>query len=124
MQIVETIPKWKETDRKGPRKSVKCPVSHVTCQVSCVICHLSPFTCHLSLTLTASATVPPTANSPIMHSWLVAKKQKPKKIQNPKNHLNGKKTEIPRGRPILVIKRGFRNGTHKHKDTQLTEIAT
>ena len=58
---------------------VRCHVSHVTCHVSCVMCHMAHVTCHLSLTPTATATEPPPAYSPIMHSRLVCKEPKTKK---------------------------------------------
>ena len=45
------------------------PMSGVTCHLSPVTCYLLPVTCHLSPTLTA--TYPPPANSPDMHSRLV-----------------------------------------------------
>ena len=51
---------------------VTCLMSLVTCHLLCVTCHQSPFTCHLSLTPTATATNPPSANSPTMHSRLVS----------------------------------------------------
>ena len=58
-------------------------MSHVTCQVTRVMCHVSYITfhvscvaCHLSITPTASATDPPPANSPNMHSRLVPKDPK------------------------------------------------
>ena len=58
------------------------------CHVSGVMCHdvsyvtwlVSPVTCHLSLTLTATATDPPPANSPSMYSKLVRKDPKTHKI--------------------------------------------
>ena len=64
----------------GHVPGVMCRVSRAMCHVSRVVCHLSPVTCHLSLTPTATDTDPPPANSPIMHSRLVAKTQKTKKI--------------------------------------------
>ena len=54
---------------------VKCQVSNVRCHMSNVMCHVSPVTCHMSLRPTATATDPPTANSPTIHSRLVCKDQ-------------------------------------------------
>ena len=83
---------------------VTCQVSGVTCQMSGVTCYMLRVICHLSLTLTAKATDPTPANSPIMQS-------------------------TSNGMPILAIhsstrslqstkKRGFRNETdrqtHRH----------
>ena len=66
-------------------KNVMCHMSGVTCHMSHVADHLSPVTCHLSLTPTATATDPPPASSPIMHSRLVRKDQKnPKKFKTKK----------------------------------------
>ena len=58
--------------------------------MSCVMWDLSHVTCDLSLTSTATATDPPPANSPTMHSWLVCrapnnKKCKTKKSLKPQN---------------------------------------
>ena len=53
--------------------------------MSCVVRHLTPVTCQLSLTPTATATDPPSANSPSMHRKLVCKDQKPKNIQTQKS---------------------------------------
>ena len=39
--------------------------------IMCQMCNLTRVTCHLSLTPTATATDPPTANSPTMQSKLV-----------------------------------------------------
>ena len=49
--------------------------------MSGVACCVLRVTCHLSITPTATATDPPHANSPIMHSRLVAKTP-PKKNAN------------------------------------------
>ena len=73
-------------DRKKGKKEqkikIKCHVSRITCHVSCVMLLVSHVTCHLSLTPTATATDPPPANSPIMHSRLVGKEPKiPKKFK-------------------------------------------
>ena len=46
-------------------------VSGVRCHVLCVTCCMSPVTCHMSLTQTATATDPPPANSPSMHSRML-----------------------------------------------------
>ena len=46
-------------------------------------CHVSRVTCNL---LTATATDPPPANSPAMHSMLVCKDPKSQKILKAKNH--------------------------------------
>ena len=43
----------------------------VTTTAKNIMCHLSPVTCHLSPTSSATATDPPPANSPAMHSSLV-----------------------------------------------------
>ena len=40
------------------------------------MCHMSDVTCHLLLTPTATATDPPPANSPTMHSRLVHQDKK------------------------------------------------
>ena len=45
--------------------------SEVTCQWLRLTCYVSPVTCHISLTSTATATDPPPANSPIMHSRML-----------------------------------------------------
>ena len=91
VRIVASIPKRTETDKKEKIIIQKCMpcvtshVSHVKCQLSCVTCHMSHVTCHLSnftcrlspvTTPTATATEPPSANPPIMHSRLVHKEQK------------------------------------------------
>ena len=62
---------------------MKGQVSHFTCNVSCtmyhvthVACRRSPVICHLSLMPKATATDPPPANSPTMHSRMVGKDQK------------------------------------------------
>ena len=76
---------------EGKRKeNVMCHMSHVRCHVSCVMCHmsgvtfhLSPITCHLSQTVTATATDPPPAYTPIMHSRLVCKD--PQNLKNVKS---------------------------------------
>ena len=67
------------------------------CHVSHFPVHLLHVNCHLSLTPTATATDPPPANSPTMHSWLVFKDPKyQQKNQNPKDHQNGpRKTRVP-----------------------------
>ena len=46
-------------------------VLYVRCHVSCVTCRVSPVTFHMSLTPTATATDPPPANSPKMHSRML-----------------------------------------------------
>ena len=53
------------------KKNIKIKVNYW----SCVVCHMSPVSCHLSLTPTVTATDPPPANSPTMHSSLVCKDQ-------------------------------------------------
>ena len=53
---------------------VRCPVSDVRCHVSCVGSSLSSVTCHMSLT--ATATDAPPANSPTISSRLVYKDPK------------------------------------------------
>ena len=50
---------------------VICHMSSVMCNVSSVTCHLSRVTCHISPTPTATATDPPLANYPTIHSRLV-----------------------------------------------------
>ena len=57
-----------------------CHMSCVKCHVSYVACCVSHFTCHLSLMLTATAIDHPQANLPIMHSRLVRKDPKTRKI--------------------------------------------
>ena len=96
------MPKRTERDRQGKEKII-CHVSRGICNVSCVLCHVScscvtccvsPVTCHLSLMRTSTATDPPPANSPTMHSTLFAKTQKPRiNIQNPKYNQNVKNTK-------------------------------
>ena len=109
-------------------------VSCVTCHVSRVACHVSPVTCQLSLTLTARAADPPSANSHIMHSRLVRKDPKiQKKIQTQKNHCNNKNLKMSRGMPILAIhsltsslqstrKQVFRDGTDRYTDSQVSRL--
>ena len=46
-------------------------MSSITCQVSCVTCLMSPVICRMSVTPTATAMDPPTANSPSMHSRML-----------------------------------------------------
>ena len=79
-----------KTDRKaqqqkmGQLSGVRCPMLNVMCLVSGVMCHLSRVA---SLTPTATANKPPTANSHIIHSRLVCKDPKnPSQIHNLKNH--------------------------------------
>ena len=66
-----------KTDRKGKEKNidiyVMCQMSGVRCHLSLVTCCVLPVTCHLPLMPTATATIPPTANSPTIHSRLVRK---------------------------------------------------
>ena len=69
--------------------SVTCHLSRVMCQVSQVLCHMLRVTCHFSLTPTATATDPPAANSPTMHSRLVCKHQ-----TNQKNSKRKKSSEL------------------------------
>ena len=54
---------------------VRCQVSHVMCHVPHITCHMSPVTstCHMSLTPTATATDPPSANSSTLRRRLVRK---------------------------------------------------
>ena len=52
---------------------VTCRISRITCHVSREPYHVNRVTCHLSLTPTATATDPPHANFPFMHSRLVSK---------------------------------------------------
>ena len=47
----------------------KCHVLGVRSDLSCVMFHVSPVTCHISLT--ATVTDPPPANSPTMHSRML-----------------------------------------------------
>ena len=55
----------------------------------CVTCHMLHVTCHLSPTLTATATAtePPPANSPTMHSRLVCLKPKLKNSKHVKTQI-------------------------------------
>ena len=63
--------RYRKKGKKKRKKNVECLVLHVTC--------------HLSLTPTKTASVPPYANSPNMHSRLVRKDQKiQKKIKKGK----------------------------------------
>ena len=59
--------------------------------------------CRLSLTPTAIATDPPLANSPTMHSRLVRKDPKHKKMWTHKDHWNSKNPKMSKGMPILAI---------------------
>ena len=134
--IVTTILKLTETDNMlgvmCQRSDVTCRMSHVTCNMcsvmshaSCVTtCHVSRVLCHLSQTPTATATDPPTANSPIMHSRLVLKDPKTQKNAKLKKNLNNKtKTcvevilysihSITRSLQFTG-KLGLRDGTHTH----------
>ena len=82
VRIVTPIQKktgQKQTDRKKSKKRRKrlC----VTCHVLGVRCHVSCFTYHLLMTPTASATDPPAAISPTMHSRLVSKNRQKIKTQ-------------------------------------------
>ena len=54
--------------------------------MSCVPCYVSPVTCHMSPTPRATATDPPPANFPTLHSRLVHqdRTKNPKKCQHPK----------------------------------------
>ena len=60
-------------------------------------------TCLLSLKLTATATDPPTANSPIMHSRLVCKDPKTRKNFKTLNIIETAKMKTSRIMPKLVI---------------------
>ena len=73
-----------EEKKKG--SCVLCQVSHVTCHMSRVTCHLTPDTYHLSLMPTARDPHP--AISPTMHSRLVYKDPKSKKIFKRKNQFS------------------------------------
>ena len=79
VQIVALIPKRTKIDKKR-HNNKKCHTSHVTCHV---------------LRVTATATNPPPANSPTIHSRLVHKNKKPRKNFKIKNC---------DGRPILAIR--------------------
>ena len=57
--------------------------------MSCVTCNILCVTCHLSLTPPATATYPPPANSPTMHSMLIRKE-----TQTQENNLNTKNHQI------------------------------
>ena len=57
-----------KTGRNGQKRQKK--------QKKYIMCHVIHVMYHLSLTQTATATNPPPANSPIMHSRLVLKSQK------------------------------------------------
>ena len=61
---------------------VEAPILKLTetCHVSRVMCCVLHITCHLSLTSTATATDPPPANLPIMHSRLVRKDPRTQKL--------------------------------------------
>ena len=59
----------------GQVSGVRCQVLGVRCQVSDVRCQVSLGTCHLSLTLTATDTDPPPANSPTMHRRLICQEE-------------------------------------------------
>ena len=89
LQTVAPLPQQTETDRKDffKEKNIMCNESHIRCQVSGVACNLS-------LTAKATARDPPVATSPTMYSRLVCKDLKTsEKIQNKKNHQNGKNTK-------------------------------
>ena len=64
VRIQAPIPKRAEMDRKGKKIYIY------------IMCHVIHVMYHLSLTQRATATSPPHANSPIMHSRLVSKSQK------------------------------------------------
>ena len=85
---------------------VTCHVSCVMCRVSHVVCQPSPVTCHLSLTLTATASDPSPAKSPIIHSRLVRKDPRPK---NAKYHWNNQNPKTSVGIPIIGICFSTRN---------------
>ena len=76
-----------------------CHVSCVMCHVSCVMFHVSCVMCHVSsvsLMPTATATDPPSANFPIIHSRLVCKGSQTKIIATAK-------TKMSSGMPIFAI---------------------
>ena len=94
--------------------------------LSLVACHLSPLTCHLRLTLTATATISPPANSYTMCNRLFSKDQQIQpKWQNGKNHWNDP-NKTGRGLPISATRsltrsfqsirnQGFQEETDGHK---------
>ena len=85
---------------------VMCHLSFVICHVSHVTCHMIHVACHLSLTPTTTATDPPPANSPTIHSRRVCKDtktQKNVKTHNNKKHRNGDNQKTSRVMPILAI---------------------
>ena len=105
VRIVKTDTKTNRNRQKGKKKKKIKNMSHVRYHVSWVMCqsvmfHILRVTCHLSLTLTATDTDPPPANSPIMHS---RRFEKTKIRNNNKNHGNNKKPKTSRGMPILAI---------------------
>ena len=100
---------------------IMCKVSGVRCLMTHVACHLLSVTCHMSLTLTAKATYPPPANSPIMHCRLFHKD--PKKIIKPKNvmrYVNISDTVCDQKYPV----HSFRNGTNTHTTERHTNFET
>ena len=82
MQIVALIPKQTTTKKtiKNNVLCVMCHMPHVRFQVSHITYLVSHVACHLSLSPTATARDPPSANSPLKHSRLVCKDQKKTKI--------------------------------------------
>ena len=83
---------------------VMCYMSRVTYHMSHVACHLSPVICHLSLAPTATATDPPPANSPIIHSRLARKIQKRERFSKRQKSLKMKRRRKNCDcRPILAI---------------------
>ena len=87
-------------------------MSHTTCNVSCTmypVTHVafcrSPVICHLSLMPKATATDPPPANSPTMHSRMVGKDQKNQnKNLNKREREKKCKSKMSRGRPNLRLR--------------------
>ena len=91
--------KQTKKDKKRQNKKIICHMSGVAC---CVL----RVTCHLSITPTATATDPPPANSPIMHSRLVAKTP-------PKKNANYKKLSKRQKKYLVKHERNLNNKLSK-----------
>ena len=122
------------TKQKGKvifyKQNVMCNMhgSVVMCLVSGVRCRMWRINCHLSIMPTVTATDPPPANSPIMHSRLVPKD--PKKNQRKKG-----RRKISRCMSIETIrsltrslqstrKRAYWDGTHTHMTDGHSNVET
>ena len=110
----------KKTEKFKQFVLVKCYVSHVTCKVLHVMCPVSPFTCHLSLTPTATATHPPAANSPIIHSTLAHSRLAPKTQKKLKTH---KIIETEEEEKIVSLPTNISNTPFDQRSTRPPEVS-